>query len=171
MVPTETSPVSWFQERLRSGAEDFVWAIQQVPTHRREIAPPRPSLGAWTVERHAFHLVYYEETELIPTLRQWLGGPVAVGTMAAEDAAFAQRPALDDLLTQFRSLRELQVTLLEECIALAWDAPRETLWTPSMETPVTARWVLTKSLEHTAVHIHDVLSLALYWDLKRMSGG
>jgi hypothetical protein len=132
------------------------------------MTPPRPSLGEWTVERHAFHLTFYEETEVIPTLRQWLGGPVAVGaTDEAEEAAFAQRPPLDDLLTQFRALRDLQITLVEACAALAWDAPRETLWTPAMETPVTARWLLTKSLQHTAEHVHNVLCLALFWDVKR----
>jgi hypothetical protein len=168
LTVADAALAGWFQERLRTSAEDVVWAVEQVPAHRRGLAPPRASLGEWPVERHAFHLVFYEETEVIPTLRHWLGGPVSVGaTDEAEAAAFAQRPPLADLLTQFRALRELQITLVEACATLAWDAPRETLWTSSMETPVTARWLLTKSLQHTAEHVHNILCLALYWDAKR----
>lgn len=110
----------------------------------------------------------YEDTEVIPTLREWLGGPPAVGvTDDEEDAAFAERPPLDDIRARFRALRELQVRLVRECATLAWDEPRETLWTPAMETPVAARWLRSKSLQHTAEHIHNVLCMALCWDVIR----
>ena len=173
MTAAQTAPVGGFQERLRTGAEDFVWAVQQVPVQRRGLRPPRPSLGEWTAERHALHLVFYDEHIVVPTLRQWLGGPVVVDDDVSdevEEAAFAQRPTLDDLLNRFHALRELQHALLAECATIAWDEPREAMWTRVMQTPVTARWILTKSLQHTAEHLHNVLSLALYWDVKRSSG-
>lgn len=172
MSAPEIVPIDWFQQRLRTSAEDFVWAAHQVPAHRHSTQPPRQSLGEWSVERHALHLVFYDEYSVIPTIGHWLGGPAASeadSTDELEDEAFAQRPSLDDLLDQFRSLREQQIELLEECATLAWDEPRETMWTPAMETPITARWILTKSLQHTAEHLHNVLALALFWDVKRPS--
>ncbi|MBM2847059.1 MAG: hypothetical protein HW418_1, partial [Anaerolineales bacterium] len=40
-----------------------------------------------------------------------------------------------------------------------WEETRRAVW-----GPVTLRWVVTKTYQHTAEHTHDVLSLALYWD-------
>jgi hypothetical protein len=156
---------NWFSEQLRASLEGFVWAVKQVPAERRYLLPPRP-LGTWPAARHAFHLMYYEQTIALPSMGQWLGGggPARIGL--SEEAAWEQGPAaegspgLDELLAGLREVRESQLALLPEFDAPTWEQERMTVWGVR---PL--RWVVTKTFQHTAEHTHDVLSLALYWDM------
>jgi hypothetical protein len=155
----------WFHEQLQTSADGFAWAVEQVPTERRYALPPLP-LGTWSAVRHAFHMFFYERTFALPSMRQWLGGPRPDVFGLSEEAAWADGPArgsdpdLDGLLASFREVRAEQVVLLSEFDGSAWDEARSTLW-----GPVTLRWVVTKTCQHTAEHTHDVLSLVLYWDM------
>jgi len=67
--------------------------------------------------------------------------------------------AVESLLAQFREIRAEQIALLLKFDDALWEETRRAVW-----GPVTLRWVVTKTYQHTAEHTHDVLSLALYWD-------
>ena len=41
--------------------------------YMRDRQPP-PNLGQWSVARHLFHMVDYEQKFVLPLMRQWLGG-------------------------------------------------------------------------------------------------
>ena len=62
----------WFDNQLQASADGFAWGTEQVPNSQRYIQPPA-GLGEWTVARHVFHLLYYEQTIALPSMRQWLG--------------------------------------------------------------------------------------------------
>ena len=159
----DPTPAEHFHGQLRQGLDSFTWAVRQVPEQRRSASPPR-SLGEWSAARHLFHLSFYEQHLALPALRWWTGGPVPDGgAVAPEDAAWEQADGPERLLEQFAALREEQLSLLSTVEPAVWNEWRVTVW-----GPVTLHWVMTKTVQHTHEHIHDVLSLALFWDF---SGG
>lgn len=172
MSTSETSSAGWFQERLRTSAEDFEWAVRNVPSERWHASPPGPlegfSLGEWTVARHVHHLAFYDEYIAIPTMRQWLGEPFVSLVDAAENmehVSFEQGAPLEARLCHFRALRETQIALLAEIGDAALDEPREILWSQVTGRPIPLRWAVSKTFQHTTEHVHNVLSLALFWDI------
>lgn len=150
----------WFASQLREGADAFLWAVEQVPAERRDLDPARGH-GEWSVRRHIFHMVYYERHIALPSMRQWLGDPIVSGEDLDEDAAWRTAPSLEDLLSAFLSVRAEQIALLPQIPLPVWEEPRPALW-----GTVTPRWIVTKTLQHTAEHTHDVLRMALWWDGK-----
>ena len=57
-------------------------------------------------------------------------------------------------------MRAEQISLLDRVEPATWEQSRHAIW-----GPVTLRWVMTKTLQHTHEHTHDVLSLALFWEM------
>ncbi len=151
----------WFGQQLQTSGDVFAWAVDQVPGERLQASPPL-SLGEWTATRHVFHMLFYEKTLALPSMNQWLGAPTPVlGSLSkAEEAAYDPSMRTSDLLTQFVEVRQQQITLLSRFPRFAWEEPRSAVW-----GSVTLRWVLTKTLQHTAEHTHDVLRLSLFWDM------
>jgi hypothetical protein len=149
---------AWFQTQLRAGAEGFAWAVSQVPAERRLRAPPE-GLGEWTLARHVFHLLFYEREVALPSMRLWLGETPKRAAGPDEDVAWDPRAPVDGLLAEFQHGRAAQIELLPQLPATAWGEPRATRWGDQ-----TLHWVMTKTYQHTAEHLHDVLSLALFWD-------
>jgi hypothetical protein len=151
----------WFERQLQAGADLLLWAVDQMPEARRHIAPPRRP-DDWPVARHVFHLVYYERHIAAPSLRQWLGGPPVTDEGLDEDAAWkaeGDTPAVDAFISSLLELRAEQIALVKRIEdAAAWEQPREAVW-----GTVTPRWIVTKTLQHTAEHTHDVLRMALWW--------
>ena len=146
----------WFQVQLKASGEGFVWGVEQVPSERRVLLPPA-RLGEWTAARHVFHMLNYEQTVALPSMQQWLGGPLPVDL--DEDAAWTgedQDP--DRLLARFSQVRAEQIALLPKFEEADWRATREAVW-----GPVTLLWVVSKTYQHTAEHTHDVMRLALFW--------
>ncbi len=163
---TNTDLSAWFSEHLKSSAEEFIWAVEQVPAERRTMAPPSSRLGEWSVVRHVFHLLTYEEYIALPAIRVWLDDPFPSIDHLDEDALWQEHTLnLQQMLEKFREGRAAQIELLTNLPDSAWEEKREALW-----GPVTLRWALTKTFQHTAEHIHDVLRLVLFWDraLQRM---
>lgn len=158
-------------ELLRTSLDSFCWAMEQVPRERWLASPPRHP-DQWPAARHAFHLAYYERQLALPSLRQWLGGelggeaPPSVGLeedAAVEETVWREGHDVEMLLSTVRAVREEQIALLLRHIPLqALDETREAIW-----GRVTLRWVVTKTLQHTFEHAHDVLRMALWWDIKR----
>ena len=147
----------WFQSQLQASAEGFIWGVEQVPQERRYVQPPQP-LGEWTAARHVFHLLNYERTVAIPSMHQWLGKPCP-SVDDDEDIAWGGGQELDNLFAQLRAVRAEQIALLPRFENTLWEERREALW-----GPVTLRWVVSKTYQHTCEHSHDVLRLALFWD-------
>jgi DinB superfamily len=117
-------------------------------------------LGEWSVVRHVFHLLAYEEHIALPSMRLWLGEPFPSIDHLDEDTLWQENTLdLQGLLEKFRAVRAAQIELLTNLPDTAWQETRDALW-----GSVTLRWVVTKTFQHTAEHIHDVLSLALFWD-------
>lgn len=116
--------------------------------------------------RHAFHMLCYERELVLPGMMQWLGGATPNLDALDEDAEWTEGHAWDTTLAALRLVRAQQIALLERFEPAAWEEPRDRTpwdrWAP--EGGVTLRWVLTKTVQHTAEHTHSVLRLALMWD-------
>ncbi len=149
----------WFHEQLQVSANGFVWGTEQVPEARRYAQPPK-GLGEWTVARHVFHLWYYEQTIALPSMHQWLGGVMPSVEDSDEDIAWSKtQDKVESLLEKFRGVRAEQIALLPKIEAAAWETNREAVW-----GPVTLLWVVSKTYQHTAEHINDVMRIGLFWD-------
>jgi hypothetical protein len=149
----------WFHDQLQSTADGFVWAVQQVAENRLYLQPETPVLGEWSAARHAYHMLHYEQTYAIPSMRQWLGGPVPDAAGVNEDAAWQEEHKLAEVLRKFRVIRAQQIAMLTQFEDTTWEELHETFWQQQ-----SLRWVLSKTIQHTAEHTHDVLSIALFWD-------
>lgn len=151
---------SWFSNQLNSGAEGFIWAIEQVPLERRLLAPPK-LLGEWNAARHVFHMLYYEQNAVVPSMKIWLGQSLTINEADFdEDAAWGDGKDLDAILTDFRRVRAEQLELLPLF--------NDQLWHETRQTPfwgdVTLLWLVSKTFQHTAEHSNDVMRMALFWD-------
>jgi hypothetical protein len=150
----------WFHHHLQASADGFVWGVEQVPTERRYRQPPT-GLGEWTVARHIFHMVYYEQRDVLPVMQQWLGAPEVVSEWGHEEVAWQASctEPIEHLLSQFRAVRREQLALLPRFVERTWHEQQESGW-----GPVTLLWVVSKTYQHTAEHTNDVLRIALFWD-------
>lgn len=149
----------WFRDQLQASADGFVWGAEQVPSPRRNVQPPA-GLGEWTAARHIFHMLYYEQTIALPSMRQWLGDACPSTDGLDEDVAWAEgQKNVESLLAEFRKVRVEQVALLPRLADAVWNAVHETVW-----GPVTLLWVVSKTYQHTTEHTNDVMRIALFWD-------
>jgi hypothetical protein len=149
----------WFQTQLEASSAGFAWAVAQVPAERQDREPPAP-LGAWSAARHIFHMLFYEREVALPNWNVWLDHPLnrdAVGP--DEDIAWDSRAEAAALLAQWQQGRAALLALLPQFAETAWDEARPTVW-----GDMTLRWVVSKTYQHTAQHIHEVLALALDWE-------
>lgn len=150
----------FFHDQLETSRSQLVWALEQIPVHRREISPPA-DLGEWTAGRHLFHIVHYERDFALPAMRLWLTEIDAWTPSMDEAKAWGNGQALGLLIEQFHSGREAQIDLLSRFGQTAWDERHITIgrW-----GSVTLRWLVSKTLQHTASHISALLEIALFWD-------
>lgn len=151
---------AWFTTQLNTGAEGFIWAVEQVPADRRWLVPPK-GLGEWNAARHVFHMLSYEQIAVVPCMNIWLGQPSPINAADYdEDSAWDEGHDLQTLLTDFRRVRAAQLELLPNF--------NEQLWHEARQTPfwgdVTLLWLVSKTFQHTAEHTHDVMRMALFWD-------
>src|SRR5687767_4239433 len=149
----------WFREHLRVGADGFVWSAEQVPETRRYVQPPK-GLGEWSVARHVFHMLYYEQTIALPSMQQWLGGSIPIIDDSDEDVVWSEnKESTENLLIQFRKVRTEQISLLPKFEEAVWNETRRAVW-----GSVTLLWVVSKTFQHTAEHTNDVMQMRLWWD-------
>jgi hypothetical protein len=150
------SAAQWFQEQLASSAEILIWALGQVPATRWHHQPP---FDDWSPARHLFHLLYYEETLALPSLKQWLGAGLPMPPLAGEEIAWRHDHDVGVLIETFRAVRQVEVLIVGDLAGADWDLPRPTVWGER-----SLRWVLTKSYQHTMDHANSLLQMALFWD-------
>ena len=151
---------SWFTNQLNSTAEGFIWSVEQVPSERREQAPPQ-RLGEWSAARHVFHMLYYEQNAVVPTMQMWLGQSITIDEADFnEDAAWDDSKDVATMLADFRRVRAAQLEMLPDFTDQLWHEKRAT----SFWGDVTLLWLVSKTFQHTAEHTHDVMRMALFWD-------
>jgi|SRR5579883_2154087 len=159
-------PAKWFHMQLTSSAEACIWALEQLPEERRWTAPPRHP-NEWPAARHIFHLLSYERRLALPSMRIWRGEPFEreetyQEDITWEDAEWAKGQSLPAMLADFRQVRGEQIALLATYDEASW---QRVLSTPAWGE-VTLLWVLTKTLQHTFEHTHDMLRIGLFWDFR-----
>lgn len=156
------SEAEWFRAQLLTGLDLFERAIEQVPESRRCDLPPdgagEAALGDRTAAHHVFHLLFQERTGSLPLLAWWAGGPQAGYRGPTEEDAWSEDATVEQLLAELRALRREQADLVAAIEPSGWDEVRSTPWGDA-----TLRWIMTRTLQHTHEHTHDVLSLGLYW--------
>lgn len=117
---------SWFTTQLNTGAEGFIWAIEQVPQNWRWIAPPK-GLGEWDVARHVFHMLYYEQIAVVPCMKIWLDQTPTINEADYdEDSAWDEGHDLQTMFTDFRRVRAAQLELLPNFNEQLWHEARPT---------------------------------------------
>ena len=150
----------WFDKQLQASAEGLIWGAEQVPMERHFRQPPA-NLGQWSVARHLFHMVDYEQKFALPLMRQWLGEPAPVFVYDEGEAwRKTQAESIAPLVAQFRAVRNEQLALLPLFNESTWYEERQTF-----KEPATLLWVVTKTYQHTVAHTNDVLRMALYWEI------
>lgn len=148
----------WFRNQLEAEGDALIWAVGQVPEERRNRQPPEP-LGEWSALRHAFHMSYNERHVVLPRLRLWLDTPTTEDKDFNEESAWQDLVDKDSALAMFQSTRDRHIEFLNKITDPLLDETRETT-----TGSVPLRWVLTKSIQHTADHINGILRIALFWD-------
>lgn len=155
----------WFDYQLRSTLDGFQWAVQQLSKERWYALPPVP-LGEWSAAQHVFHMLTYEQRLALPTMYQWLGAPPVARTVDSKKVD-QELPSMEEMLSQFRQVRESEMEMLAKFEAADWNSIRSTTFWGD----VSLYWLVCKTYQHTNEHTHDVLRLCLFWDriLARMS--
>jgi len=156
------------------------WAISKVPPERILESPPhgkhpqsgkgfKTYFGDWSALRQLFHLAFYEETYAIPSMQHFTGSPhpsvdLVFPEPESEERAWQDALAHDvdvsSLLQRFSELRDFQLHLLSEI-------PEETLESERVQTglgPVSAEFVVTKTIQHSLEHANEIMKNALYWE-------
>ncbi len=159
-----TDPSLFFTDKLRESAENALWAVGQVPEERWFVPPPKP-LGEWSAMRHVFHMMQYERTIALPTMRQWLGEPRPPRDAWLQEETIWNNGQGHDgnrLLADFRAVRDEQIALLPLFDASAWQEPRVAIWGPATTT---LYWTVSKTYQHTFEHTNTILHIALFADM------
>lgn len=158
-----TDWISWFRYQLQASADGFAWAFAQIPLLLRDELPPVPHyLGTWQPARHVWHVTEYDRCVALPSMQQWVGGTLpAEGVLQDGDDAWStvQNRDIDTLIAAFRTIRQQQITLLDQLVDVDWDAPRETLWGSK---PLSM--VVTKTFQHTYEHGDTLLRMGIWWE-------
>ncbi|HLZ57910.1 MAG TPA: DinB family protein [Ktedonosporobacter sp.] len=152
----------FFQEQLQISAAGFVWAAEQVPVEHHSITPPRPGwLGEWSLARHVFHMLYYEQYLALAQVQECANLAITYVRDEDQDTVWQrEKRDIPSMLAEFQRTRSKLITLLASFDKEAWELPREE--TPWGET-LTLRWYMTKAYQHTCEHTHAVLNLSLFW--------
>lgn len=157
----------FFAGQLRVTADQLIWAAGQIPDTRRYVALD----GHWSAAQILFHVTNYERLAVLPSVRRWDGGPEVDDSRLDQELEdwerIGRRTAWDDLIRAFEVGRTEQIALISgmgEADA-RWDESRMTPWTLDGAPPITLRWLVTKTLQHTFEHSDELLRIRLYWDM------
>ncbi len=147
-----------FQDMLHTSADSFLWAAEQTPPEHRYLIPPhRPD--DWSAARLLFHMVTYEEELVYPEMQRWRGIPPVAKTTFDAESEWAKQPAWDSLIDRFQNIRIKQIGLIAHLTPDAWERYQDTLYWDN----VSLRWIVTKTLQHTAEHTSDLLKRVIFW--------
>lgn len=154
----------WFHRQVQTSTEGFLWAVELIPPERHFLAP-RPD--RWSVARTIYHMAYYDRFIGLPALRQWGSEPLSMQSLAGsaeEDAAIeetnwnnGEERELQVMIEDFKKLRAEQLAMIQQFFEPLWSEEREALW-----GPVTLKWVVTKTYQHTLEHTDEILRSYLW---------
>jgi hypothetical protein len=157
-----TDWTSWFRAQLQASADGLAWGVEQLHPEYHFALPPEPDyLGTWEPARHLWHITEYERCLVIPTMRQWLGGPLPPEDAWPDDDAswaLARAQPIEHHLAAFRAVRQEQLQLLHALAAVDWTPPHLTLWG---DKPLA--WIVTKTFQHTYEHGDTIMRMGLWW--------
>lgn len=155
----------WLHQQIQASTDGFLWAVEQIPPERHYLSP-RPD--RWSVARIVYHLLRYDQYIGLPTMRQWTGEErstagltgSAEGDAALEEANWQQGEGheMQSTLTALKALRADQLALMQQFPESAWSEERNALW-----GPVTLKWAVTKTYQHTLEHTDEILRFYLWW--------
>ena len=152
---------TWFHYQLTASADGFEWAFSQIPPALHDkLLPDQDYFGAWPPARHVWHVTEYERCLALPTMRQWLGGPLPPTDAWSDDDADwekVQDRSLPSLVASFRSIRQQQINLLDQFKSVDWSLPLVSLWGPR---PLSM--IVTKTFQHTYEHGDTLLRIGLW---------
>jgi len=158
-----TDWTNWFRHQLQASGDAFLWAVRQIPPDYLLALPPDPRyLGTWEPARHVWHVAEYDRCIALPSMRQWIGEALPNGSNWQDtDQAWAavRHQSLEEHCAAFHAVRQAQIVLLDELVAVDWQARRETLWG---EKPLA--WVVTKTFQHTYEHGNTLMQMGLWWE-------
>ena len=151
-----------FQQQLQTSAENFLWAVEQIPQEHLYLAP-RPN--RWPIARIVFHMTRYEQRLALPSMRQWLEGPQPVVGTQEEDNAIDEQDwnngeghGIQTLIANFKEVRFQQIKLFPQFTEQLWEEKHEAIW-----GSVSLKWVVTKTYQHTLEHTDETLRAYLWW--------
>lgn len=163
------STKDFLAKQLIETAQVIEWALTLFPKERLTEKPPHgihsndPEwFGQWSALRLLFHLVYYEETIALPSLRHWLGDPKpSYPDNSVEDDEWEKGNDLTNLLLRFQDVRREQVGVINKIDDKHWNEEKIRFYSHGM---VSAAWFVAKTIQHSFSHGDKLLRKALYWD-------
>lgn len=152
----------WFQQQLQTSAENFLWAVEQIPQERLYLAP-RPN--RWPIARIVFHMTRYEQRLALPSMLQWLGGQQPIVGTQEEDNAKDEHDwndgrghEIQTLIADFKDVRSQQLALFPQFPEQSWHEERDAIW-----GSVSLKWAIIKTYQHTLEHTDEALRVYLWW--------
>jgi hypothetical protein len=142
--------------------EERLW---EEPSHESQKNTPEGMesfFGKWSALRVLFHLLYYEETVALPSLKFWIGGsPPSYPAPSEEEEKWRNCANKTELIERFRKVREKQMEVIQKIDLTEWESEKLTYYGHGKVSP---KWFTAKTIQHTFSHGDKLLRKALYWD-------
>ncbi len=164
---------SFLAEQLNHTRRIIEWTLTLFPEERlweepnHELQDNAPEgidsfFGKWSALRVLFHLLYYEETIALPSLKYWIGGPLpSYPKSSEEEEMWMLCTSKTELIDRFRKIREKQLDTIKSINPDEWDSEKLEYYGHGH---VSAYWFVAKTIQHTFSHGDKLLRKALYWD-------
>ncbi len=164
---------AFLAKQLDQTGQIIEWAISlfseerlsEEPSHRTHPNAPEgieSFFGKWSALRVLFHLLYYEETIVLPSLKHWVGEPVPIYPKSSEEEQeWKKCDNKTKLLDRFREVRKRQLEIINRIDPIDWDNDKLVY---HGHGKVSAYWFVSKTIQHTFAHGDKLLRKALYWD-------
>jgi hypothetical protein len=156
------------------------WVIANMPSDRLFENPPhsrhphadkgfKTYFGEWPALRHLYHLVFYEETYAIPTIRYWIGGShptvdLIFPQSELEEAEWRNQIittiVIEPLLERLHNLREAQLEIIQAIKEEDWQVEKVQTGLGS----VSAEFVVAKTIQHSLEHANELMKNTLSWE-------
>jgi hypothetical protein len=148
---------------LTTSADQLVWAVGQIPYGRYTVLP-LPAFGAWPVVRLMYHVIWHEQSIMVPYLRHWAGQPPPDFTGMQDDQEEQDWRQTDQAMVSLLSaFHQGQATQADLIMQMPEDA-----WTMSLDTvygTLPLKWLVAKAYQLRIETLNQFLHMALHWDL------
>ncbi len=164
---------AFLAKQLDQTAQIIEWAVTFFSDERLSEVPPHSThpnapewgktfFGEWSALRVLFHLLYYEETIALPSIKHWIGEPVPdYPKSSEEEEAWKKCNDKSELLDRFHKIRKSQLEIINRIDPMDWEKNKLVY---HGHGKVSAYWFVAKTIQHTLAHGDKLLRKALYWD-------